>query len=944
MQFCFAFSYSQDYSTKLYDERLGLNQKVISEILRDKYGFIWLGTESGIVRFDGSNFNLFTPKEIKYNKLGFKKIKIINNHIFINYEKNGVLLFDLQTYRFEIILNEPVIDIQPISDNTFLVLTKSGFLKKIIDGKIVLQLKIPASEGSLMTLFRDDLYISLPRIGIQSYNVSNLKLLKIYNHIIPDGYLESFDANSRYLAFVSNARVKIVEGDLIVSKTLKNALIDANPKDIVTYYKFVTPQIQLFILQNKTIYQMSPTRRAKLYFKDHVNYELLSLFAVDTNNFFVGTGQGLIEVNKNDNSHSVIDDNIPLFGNALRIRRSILEKKDGSLILMGYPINVDYSNKQFRKIGDSICSTNQSVLLGDYIYVCFDNLGFVKINSKTGKSETLDRTSIRQSYFGIFHDTLNRIIIAGGDGYLAIHDLKSLETKVLKVFKDRVSIMSIIYDPIMCKYWLGTNVGLYVCDKKFNIIKSFATRLNNCKGDFYSALLIPKSRNEIWAAHNEGVSVFNLLNQKLIYDLPNNIFLNRKTVSLIEDNYHRIWMGTYQGIIGIDPEKKYYIRLTKKNKLINSEFNYTSAAKLTNGDLIFGGLNAYDIINPAKFKFDKKSIKPVISGYEIYSNIDTVFYAYTGNDLNINIDKQYIKLYLSTTNSLSKNTSIEYNLDNGPWLSTNNFNQIILFNLLPGSHLLHIRLFDEFGVATEMKPLQIIAYVSFYKSNLFIWLLIVLVFIGFALYLYSNFRKRKIQQITKENISMDLHDEVGTILTRVLYLLKLESNDNKVISYLSDALFSLRVYINTMNKSYFNIQQLLDDLNELSVNILGEDIVYFKYKGTKKLDIEINSDLYRDIKLCIYEVLNNIQKHANASEVHLNFEIVDNNIQVRIIDNGCYNVSLQKPSVGNGLYNIKKRVARNEGIVTFEQNTQSTGLQVSLSIPIKKITWKPNTK
>ena len=56
---------------------------------------------------------------------------------------------------------------------------------------------------------------------------------------------------------------------------------------------------------------------------------------------------------------------------------------------------------------------------------------------------------------------------------------------------------------------------------------------------------------------------------------------------------------------------------------------------------------------------------------------------------------------------------------------------------------------------------------------------------------------------------------------------------------------------------------------------------------------------------------------------------------IRIIDNGCYSIALQKQSNGNGIENIKKRVARNQGIVTFEQNALATGLQVSISIPLK---------
>ena len=138
-----------------------------------------------------------------------------------------------------------------------------------------------------------------------------------------------------------------------------------------------------------------------------------------------------------------------------------------------------------------------------------------------------------------------------------------------------------------------------------------------------------------------------------------------------------------------------------------------------------------------------------------------------------------------------------------------------------------------------------------------------------------------------------------------------------------------------MNKSQFTIEQLSDEFKDLASKILGEDMVSFNFDISILQLLEINADSYRDIKLCVYELLNNIQKHAGASAVNFDFAILDNTIKIIITDNGCYEIALQKQSNGNGLDNIKKRVARNKGIVKFEQNAQSTGLKVSLSIPLK---------
>jgi len=396
-------------------------------------------------------------------------------------------------------------------------------------------------------------------------------------------------------------------------------------------------------------------------------------------------------------------------------------------------------------------------------------------------------------------------------------------------------------------------------------------------------------------------------------------------------------MGTYQGIIGFDPKTKQYIRLTRKNNLVNSEFNYASATKLANGNLIFGGLNAYDIINPANFKFDTTSIKPIVSGYAIYGKNDTTFYKYNSNKLSINIDNQFVKIFLATSNLIStNNTTLEYRIDNGPWLSTNELKQIYLFNLNPGLHLLYVRAFDEYGAVSEMTPISINAYVSFYKSNLFLWMLILLVLTGFVLYAIANYRGKLIQKITKENIAMDLHDEVGTMLTRALYLLKIENKEvaSNATTYLNDALFSLRVYINTMNKSTFEAIRLSDEINELASSILGPDMIRFYSNLSSFQNVEIKNALFRDIKLCIFEALNNIQKHAKANLVIIHLMVDARQITLKVIDNGSFNGAFSDKSQGNGIQNIKKRVARNHGFVKFEQNTQGNGLQIVFTFPI----------
>ncbi|KXH81119.1 sensor histidine kinase [Chryseobacterium kwangjuense] len=55
----FSFFQGQTYSTELYNTDNGLPQNSVKDIIKDRYGFIWLTTENGIVRYDGTNFSVY---------------------------------------------------------------------------------------------------------------------------------------------------------------------------------------------------------------------------------------------------------------------------------------------------------------------------------------------------------------------------------------------------------------------------------------------------------------------------------------------------------------------------------------------------------------------------------------------------------------------------------------------------------------------------------------------------------------------------------------------------------------------------------------------------------------------------------------------------------------------------------------------------------------------
>src|SRR5271170_1904310 len=53
----------QRYNFKFYGEEEGLQSLAVQVVLQDRAGFLWVGTQNGLFRYDGSRFNSFGKAE-----------------------------------------------------------------------------------------------------------------------------------------------------------------------------------------------------------------------------------------------------------------------------------------------------------------------------------------------------------------------------------------------------------------------------------------------------------------------------------------------------------------------------------------------------------------------------------------------------------------------------------------------------------------------------------------------------------------------------------------------------------------------------------------------------------------------------------------------------------------------------------------------------------------
>ena len=192
-------------------------------------------------------------------------------------------------------------------------------------------------------------------------------------------------------------------------------------------------------------------------------------------------------------------------------------------------------------------------------------------------------------------------------------------------------------------------------------------------------------------------------------------------------------------------------------------------------------------------------------------------------------------------------------------------------------------------------------------------------------------------------MAYELHDNVNQILSSSKLMLDMvaevkEDNlefVNRSNEYLSEAICELRRISHNLSPGILKdisleaaIQDIVDRINS-SGKIL---ISYRKRNYTKSKQIAAG-DIQLTILRIAQEQLNNILKHAEATEVILQLFITKNRIALVIKDNGK-GFDISKTKKGLGLHNIFNRVEYYQGTAQLD-SAPSLGCMLKVEIPIE---------
>jgi PAS domain S-box-containing protein len=198
----------------------------------------------------------------------------------------------------------------------------------------------------------------------------------------------------------------------------------------------------------------------------------------------------------------------------------------------------------------------------------------------------------------------------------------------------------------------------------------------------------------------------------------------------------------------------------------------------------------------------------------------------------------------------------------------------------------------------------------------------------------------KAQENERQEIAVELHDNVNQILTTCKILLEseLKKQDDSVYvkssyQYLQNAIDEIRNLSHRLNPSQLDDLGLEETLKELvqRLNMAGKFDVQLSINNPaalRNVDFHISLSIFRIVQ----EQISNITKYADASFVRIGIDVSNKFVDVEISDNGK-GFNPREVVKGLGLTNIRNRAEFHRG-ASHVSSAPGEGCVLSVCIPL----------
>jgi ligand-binding sensor domain-containing protein/signal transduction histidine kinase len=199
----------------------------------------------------------------------------------------------------------------------------------------------------------------------------------------------------------------------------------------------------------------------------------------------------------------------------------------------------------------------------------------------------------------------------------------------------------------------------------------------------------------------------------------------------------------------------------------------------------------------------------------------------------------------------------------------------------------------------------------------------------------------------RQRIARDIHDDLGSGLTEIILLsdtLEAEKPGTAIgqpmveeISRRARALTrAMDEVVWAINPRNDTLESFLTYLNRWAQSYLTHANVRCRWDVPVDLpDTPLPAETRHHLFLSCKEAINNIVKHARATEVWVRFTLTAEELELRIEDNGTGLPPVEQRKFGNGLANMQRRLEELGGRFTFTSEA-GRGVRIKFALPCRR--------
>lgn len=824
----------------------GISQSTIEDIFQDSEGYIWLGTNDGLNRYNGYEFKIYNYEEYqnsishngitditedKYgniwvntvsgvNKINKKTEKISNyteingkikedstTEIIVTKDNNilvgtyeGLNIYNAKEDRFDIILEQKdgilsscIYSIDEDINGNIWIGTELGLNKLSKDFKV---LETYTSESEIYNIFCDDengfVWAGSDSSGLLKIDTKTKEVTQYINDIEDEN---SIPANQ------VGAIIRDIKGNLWVGTT--NGLARYNEKnDSFDVYK------------------------NKVYDKNSLVYnDVRSIIEDREGVLWVGTYSG-ISIFDTESSikyyNAGLDDGYLLSENMVH---GIYEDDEGYLWVGSRTKGVNIIDRE-NNTSKSINMENNNVIQSnsinditgykDFIFVATD-AGVLKINKKenTIQNYNLEDGLIGENVKDIFVCDKNYLWIGSTNG-LNLLDIENDKIIDMTDYVDEGSYVRYVYQGQDGSYYIGflRDGGLGIIEPNSKETKYYKN-IPNDKTSISSnrvRYINEDSKGNIWIGTSYGLNKYDPKTKVFKRYTTSDGIANNTIYGVLVDDNDNIWVSTNKGISQIDTKNNTVNNLSVTDGLQGNEFNGNAAFKSKSGELFFGGINGLNAFYPEDVNSINNKSKVIFDGFKVN---DKDYLDINGLKFDNNTENIKIKFFTPVYSS-NKNISYEYELiGSNSSKATTKENYVIYNDLLPGKYTFKVRAVDSRGDISDSETIEFSIKYPFWMSPIacFIYLVIAILFI-----INNKYKLKYLDRLVKSR-TKELEEQM--IKNEELYNnnIKIEENKNK---YLVNLSHELRTPLNVISST----NQLLLELSKKD-NIKADKLAYY---------------------------------------------------------------------------------------------------------------------